>query len=100
MQANPVQTSAVNVTSARNEVEVMNKKYTILYKRLSRDDPENRQNWLVDESAAAEKTGVTKNTLDRAKAALGVKSVKRGDNWLWELPHGGEQLQDTQEPQA
>jgi hypothetical protein len=48
----------------------------------------------------AEGAGIAKNTLERAKAALGVKSVKQGDNWLWELPHGGEQPQDTQEPQA
>jgi hypothetical protein len=35
MQANPVQTSAANVTSVGNEAEVMNKKYTILYERLA-----------------------------------------------------------------
>jgi len=38
--------------------------------------------------------GISKNTLDRAKSALGVKSKKQGDNWYWELPAADEQLYD------
>ena len=38
--------------------------------------------------------GISKNTLDRAKSALGVKSVKQGDNWRWET------TSDVEEPQA
>jgi hypothetical protein len=39
------------------------------------------------EEQAAE-TGVSKGTLRRAKAALGVRSKKNGGSWLWALPVG------------
>jgi hypothetical protein len=48
----------------------------------------------------AESAGIAKNTLERAKTALGVKSVKQGEIWRWELPAVGGEPQDTQEPQA
>jgi hypothetical protein len=41
----------------------------------------------IKELAAA--AGVAKNTLDRAKSALGVRSEKRGDAWFWSLPTAG-----------
>jgi RecA-family ATPase len=44
----------------------------------------------------AESAGISKNTLERAKSALGVKSVKQGEIWRWELSAPNE---DTQEPQ-
>jgi hypothetical protein len=33
----------------------------------------------------ADGAGISKSTLDRAKSALGVKSIKQGDNWVWQL---------------
>ena len=41
--------------------------------------------------------GISKNTLDRVKFALGVKSVKQGDNWYWETPAAMEQPQAPQD---
>jgi len=40
----------------------------------------------VEIKTLAEGAGISKNTLDRAKSSLGVKSVKQGDNWRWEMP--------------
>ncbi|GHU94836.1 hypothetical protein FACS1894208_06600 [Clostridia bacterium] len=34
----------------------------------------------------AESAGISKNTLERAKSDLGVKSVQQGGAWLWALP--------------
>ncbi|GHU59110.1 hypothetical protein FACS1894133_5150 [Clostridia bacterium] len=45
----------------------------------------------------AESAGISKNTLDRAKSALGVKSVKDGDCWQWQLPIENEQPQEPQD---
>ena len=28
----------------------------------------------------------SKNTLDRAKSALGIRSVKKGEVWYWKMP--------------
>ena len=52
----------------------------------------------------AEGAGISKNTLDRAKSALGVKSVKQGDNWRWEMPaaedvDGSPHLENNEHPQ-
>ncbi|MDR1247151.1 MAG: DUF4368 domain-containing protein [Clostridiales Family XIII bacterium] len=57
MLANPVQTFAANVTSAGNKVDVINKKYTILYERLSRDDPDTAgdSNSIINQRALLEK---------------------------------------------
>jgi RecA-family ATPase len=40
----------------------------------------------VEMSSAAEKRGIRKRTLDRAKAALGVITTKKGQSWFWSLP--------------
>jgi hypothetical protein len=45
----------------------------------------------------SESAGISKNTLDRAKSALGVKSVKEGDCWLWQLPTENEVPQEPQD---
>ena len=45
----------------------------------------------------AEGAGISKNTLDRAKSALGVKSVKYGNNWHWAIPLTREHPQEPQE---
>jgi hypothetical protein len=45
----------------------------------------------------AQSAGIAKNTLERAKTALHVKSVKQGDIWCWELPPNADLIQDTQE---
>ena len=34
----------------------------------------------------AEELGISKRTLDSAKAQLGVKSRKKGNQWFWEIP--------------
>ena len=34
----------------------------------------------------AEEQGISPKTLNRAKDALGVISIKRGSQWYWELP--------------
>jgi hypothetical protein len=47
--------------------------------------------------ALAESAGVSKNTLDRAKSALGAMSIKQGDCWLWQLPAADEQPQEPQD---
>jgi hypothetical protein len=42
---------------------------------------------LVTEIEAARKAeGIAKRTLDRAKAELGITSIKEGDSWVWQLP--------------
>ncbi len=47
-----------------------------------------------------EDRGISRNTLDRAKSALAVKSVKTGDNWQWELPSlKNEEREVHQDPQ-
>jgi len=38
----------------------------------------------------AENHGLSLKTIHRAKTALGIRSVKRGDIWYWELPIEGE----------
>lgn len=51
---------------------------------------------------AAERSGHSTRTLQRAKGALGIKSSKRADGWWWELPRkpiGGPGLFDEQERQ-
>jgi hypothetical protein len=45
----------------------------------------------------AESAGISKNTLDRAKSALAINSVKQGDCWLCQLPTDNEQPQEPQE---
>jgi hypothetical protein len=40
----------------------------------------------VDMEEMAEEQGISPKTLQRAKSALGVISVKRGGCWYWELP--------------
>lgn len=40
----------------------------------------------VDMMQMAEEQGISPKTLNRAKDALGVISVKRGERWYWELP--------------
>jgi hypothetical protein len=35
---------------------------------------------------AAEEQGISPKTMNRAKSALGVISVKHGNTWYWELP--------------
>jgi hypothetical protein len=35
---------------------------------------------------SAEDQGISEKTLKRAKSALGVISVKRGEKWFWEMP--------------
>ena len=54
--------------------------------------------------ALAEGTGISKNTLDRAKSSLGVRSFKQGDNWRWEMPaiegsDHGHCLDENEQPQ-
>jgi hypothetical protein len=34
----------------------------------------------------AEEQGISPKTLNRAKAALGVISIKRNNKWYWEIP--------------
>jgi hypothetical protein len=41
----------------------------------------------------AESAGISKNTLERAKSELGVKSIRNSDAWHWALPEAD---QDTQ----
>jgi AAA domain len=38
----------------------------------------------------ATKSGITERTLDRAKKALGVRSMQSRDGWSWALPEGAE----------
>jgi hypothetical protein len=38
--------------------------------------------------AEADTLGISLITLKRAKAALGIRSTKKGITWLWELPKG------------
>ena len=47
--------------------------------------------------ALADSAGISKNTLDRAKSALGVSSVKQGDVWRWEMPAADEHPQEPQD---
>ena len=39
----------------------------------------------ADITKKATDNGIPKMTLDRAKQTLGVKSVKRGNQWFWAL---------------
>ena len=39
--------------------------------------------------AEASELGISESTLKRAKSALGIKSVKEGDRWFWQLPDFG-----------
>jgi hypothetical protein len=50
----------------------------------------------------ANKNGIAKKTLQRAKEALGVTSVKNSDKWFWELPISEvrEESQDSQDSQG
>ena len=34
----------------------------------------------------AQNIGISKRVLDEAKKSLGVKSIKEGNGWYWELP--------------
>ena len=34
----------------------------------------------------AQNIGISKRVLDKAKKSLGVKSIKEGNGWYWELP--------------
>jgi hypothetical protein len=45
--------------------------------------------------ALAESSGISRNTLERAKTAIGAISTKDGGIWRWGMPAAGE---DTQEP--
>jgi hypothetical protein len=47
--------------------------------------------------ALAESAGISKNTLDRAKSALGIRSIKQGDYWIWQLPAVNEEPQQPQD---
>jgi hypothetical protein len=47
----------------------------------------------------ADSAGISRNTLERAKSALGVASVKQGDCWLWTIPDGTEIQQEPQDTQ-
>jgi hypothetical protein len=38
----------------------------------------------------AESAGISKNTLERAKSELGVRSVQQDGAWLWTLPDAAE----------
>ena len=50
----------------------------------------------------AEELGISAKTLNRAKDALGVVSIKRGGRWYWDLPITVEyeECQDTQDGQG
>jgi len=54
----------------------------------------------------AEEQGISAKTLNRAKAVLGVSSVKRNGQWFWEMPletqftHYSEDSQDSQDGQT
>ena len=54
----------------------------------------------------AEEQGISAKTLNRAKAVLGVSSVKRNGQWFWEMPietqftNYGEDGQDSQDGQT
>ncbi|GHV37260.1 hypothetical protein FACS18949_17440 [Clostridia bacterium] len=43
----------------------------------------------------AESAGISKNTLERAKSDLGIKSVQQGGAWLWSLPDAEADTQKT-----
>lgn len=47
----------------------------------------------------AKSAGIAKRTLDRAKSALKVKTVRVPGAWAWSLPDGGEDRQGCQERQ-
>ena len=42
--------------------------------------------WSVDMEQMAEEQGISPKTMQRAKEAMGVISVKHGDKWYWEIP--------------
>lgn len=44
-------------------------------------------------SAAAKRVGIAERTLDRAKGKMKIKSAKRAEGWVWELPAGDEERQ-------
>jgi hypothetical protein len=49
--------------------------------------------------ALADSAGISRNTLERAKSALGIVSVKQGDCWLWTTPGDTEIQQEPQDTQ-
>jgi hypothetical protein len=62
----------------------------------------------ADMMQMAEEQGISPKTLNRAKEALGVISIKRGVQWYWELPieaeytvveDGGQHSQDSHDGQ-
>lgn len=44
-------------------------------------------------NAAAKRVGIADRTLDRAKGKLKIRSAKRAEGWVWELPAGDEERQ-------
>ena len=53
----------------------------------------------VEMEQRAEGQGISPKTLHRAKAALGVVSIKRGGRWYWQLPIYAEYTEVDQESQ-
>jgi len=53
----------------------------------------------VEMEQRAEEQGISPKTLHRAKAALGVISIKRGGRWYWQLPIYAEYTEVDQESQ-
>jgi hypothetical protein len=43
----------------------------------------------------AESAGISKNTIERAKSELGVKSIQHGGAWDWTLPNANAEPQNA-----
>ena len=54
----------------------------------------------ADMMQTAEEQGISLKTLNRAKDALGVCSIKRGERWYWELPIDVEYSEVSQDSQG
>jgi putative DNA primase/helicase len=86
-EADYVDITATEALQAVNENKAPGARNTA--KRFLRELLRNGAVPATEIEAAAKAEGIAKRTLDRAKAELGITSVKDDDKWAWQLPHPG-----------
>jgi hypothetical protein len=86
-EADYVDITATEALQAVNENKAPGARNTA--KRFLRDMLHKGAVPATEIEAAAKAEGIAKRTLDRAKAELGITSLKDGDKWAWRLPEDG-----------